>query len=615
VSNASSFRSVAEMFLHRVNSTPDAEALFSPDGDDWKPMLWRELGDRVRAAACGLRALGLNDEDRAAIISGTRAEWIAADLSILCSGGATTTIYPSNTPDECAYIISDSATRYLFAENIEQVRKKILPVREKIPALVNVVVFDGPGGEGGFVLAMSELLAKGKAWDRENPGRYEEIIAAVEPHHLATLVYTSGTTGMPKGVEVTHDAWVFESEAMDKVGVFVPSDRQFLFLPLAHSFGKVLEVAIIRLGIPTAVDGRIEKVVDNLGTFKPTFVAAVPRIFEKVYNKVVSGAREGGALKFGIFKWAVGVGRAAGALRQKGEEPAGLLAVKLKLADKLVFSKIRARFGGRLRFFISGSAPLSREIAEFFYAAGLLILEGYGLTETSAASYVNRPEKFRFGTVGVPLPGVEVKLDPADNEIMLRGRGLMRGYHNLPEATAETLMPDGWLRTGDIGEIDADGFLKITDRKKDLIKTSGGKYVAPQELEGRLKLISPLVSQVVVHGNARNFCSMLITVETEALQKWAAERGIRTSAQALSNAEYAELTRHPDLSAEVQRFIDQLNGGLASYATVKKFAILPSDFSVESGELTPSMKVKRKEIEKRNKALLDSFYEGALADV
>ncbi len=608
MSTATSFRSVSEMFVHRVSSTPDAEALFRPEGSGWKAMTWREVGDQVRAVACGLRALGMQDEDRAAIISNTRVDWILADVGILCGGGATTTIYPSNTPEECAYIISDSNTRFLFAENLEQVRAKILPVRDQLPGLVKVVVFDGAGGEGGFVLAWSELVTLGRDWDRQNAGAYDQVVSAVTPDRLATLIYTSGTTGMPKGVEVTHDSWLFEGEAMDSLGIMSGADRQFLFLPLAHSFGKVLEVAIIRIGIPTGVDGRLDKVVDNLGTFQPTFVAAVPRIFEKVYNKVVSGAREGGGAKYTIFKWAIGVGKEASALKQKGQEPGGLLGLKLAIADKLVFSKLRARFGGKLRFFISGSAPLSRDIAEFFHAANLLILEGYGLTETSAASFVNRPEKYRFGTVGVPLPGVEVKLDPADKEIMLRGRGIMRGYHNKPDATAETIMPDGWLRTGDIGEIDADGFLRITDRKKDLIKTSGGKYVAPQELEGRFKLLSTLISQVVVHGNNRNYCSMLVTVEAEALKKWGEERG-------LGSKSYEELTQHPDLIAEVQKLVDQLNTGLPSYSTIKRFAILKADFSIETGELTPSMKVKRKEIEKRNKDLLDSFYSGALAEV
>ena len=605
---STSFRSVPEMFLKRVSDTPDHEAFSSSDNNGgWKPMTWREVGETVRNLAGGLRALGLQDEERVSILSNTRVEWILADLGILCAAGATTTIYPSNTAEECAYIINDSDTRYAIAENNDQV-KKLLGVRDQMPNLRGIVTIDGTAAADGFVLSWAELLSKGKAWNAANPGEYERVAQAVGPQHLATLIYTSGTTGMPKGVELTHDSWIFEGEAMDALGIMSPSDKQFLFLPLAHSFGKVLEVAIIRIGIPTAIDGRMDKIVQHIGETKPTFVAAVPRVFEKAYNKIIANAKEGGAAKWAIFKWAIATGREASALRQKGQEPGGLLALKLKLADKLVYSKVRDRFGGRLKFFISGSAPLSREIAEFFHAVGILILEGYGLTETSAASYVNRPDAFKFGSVGFPLPGVEIKLDPADGEILLRGRGILRGYHNLPDATAEVLTPDGWLRTGDIGEIDADGYLKITDRKKDLIKTSGGKYVAPQELENRLKTMSALISQVVVHGNARNFCSALVTIEIDAATKFVEAAGG-------GKKEYAELTASPEIKAELQRVFDELNKTLPSYSTLKKFAVLPRDFSIETGELTPSMKVKRKAVEKMYKDTLDGFYAGSLQDV
>jgi long-chain acyl-CoA synthetase len=295
----------------------------------------------------------------------------------------------------------------------------------------------------------------------------------VKNQDIATLIYTSGTTGKPKGVVLTQDCWVYEAEGIDEMKLLVPDDVQFFWLPLAHSFGKVLEMAQLKIGFHTAIDGRVDKIVENLGHVKPTFVAAVPRIFEKVYNKVVDGAKKAGGVTWSIFKWAVEVGREVSLLRQKGQEPGGLLAMKYSIATQLVFSKLQARFGGRLRYFVSGSAPLSREMAEFFHAAGILILEGYGLTETSAASVVNRPIGFKFGTVGQALPGTTLKI-AEDGEILIKGRGVMRGYHNLPEQTAETIK-DGWLFTGDIGEIDSDGVLKITDRKKDLIKTSGGK--------------------------------------------------------------------------------------------------------------------------------------------
>jgi len=607
---AASFKSFSEMFLHRVSSTPDTEAFSYPDADDtWQTLKWREVGDRVRAIACGLRSLGLDLEQRAAILCNTRVEWVLVDLGITCARGATTTIYPSSIAEQVEYIVVDSETRVVFVEDDAQM-EKMASIREACPNVIKVVNITGRGGHGGWSISLKELEEMGRAWDAENEGAYEAGIAELEPHHLATLIYTSGTTGDPKGVELLHDCWVFEAEAMDALGFMTPADKQFLWLPLSHSFGKVLEALTIRIGVPTAIDGRLDRIVPNLADVRPTFVAAVPRIFEKVFNKVVADAKTS-KLKLRVFKWALGVGRTVSQLKQKGQQPSGALALKYAMADKLVFSKLKAKFGGRLRFFISGSAPLSREIAEFFHAADILILEGYGLTESSAASFVNRPDRFKFGTVGHPLPGVEVRIEPSDGEILMRGRGIMRGYFNKAEKTAETLevTPDGnWLRTGDIGEVDADGFLRITDRKKDLIKTSGGKYVAPQELEGKLKTRSGLISQVLVHGNKRNFCSALITLDPEAIDKWCADHD-------LSGTPMTTLVDHDALRAEIQAAVDDLNSDLARYETIKKFALLPEDFSIEGGELTPSMKVKRKAVEKKYAHVLDGFYGGALQDV
>lgn len=609
---AASFQSFPEMFLHRVSATPDTDAFYYPDSkEEWKTLRWKEVGERVRAIATGLRSLGLEPEDRAAILCNTRVEWVLADLGISCAAGATTTIYPSSTEAQVEFILDDSGSRVVFAEDDAQV-EKLAAIRERCPAVIKVVNITGRGGHDGWVISLSELEEAGAAWDKANPGAYEAGIQAVKPHHLATLIYTSGTTGNPKGVELTNDCWVFEGEAMDQLGFLTPADKQFLWLPLSHSFGKVLEASVIRIGMPTAIDGRIPKIVENLGIVRPTFVAAVPRIFEKVYNKVVAGAKEGGRLKWRTFQWALAVGREVSQLKQRGLQPSGALALKYAVADKLVFSKLKERFGGRLRFFISGSAPLSREIAEFFHAADILILEGYGLTESSAASFVNRPDRFKFGTVGTPLPGVEVQIDPADNEILLGGRGIMRGYYRLEEKSAECLFTDDegktWLRTGDIGERDPDGFLRITDRKKDLIKTSGGKYVAPQDLEGRLKTRSQYISQVLVHGNQRNFCTALFTLDADELTAWADKNG-------REGRSYEELTKDEEVRAMLQAAVDDLNSELARYETIKKFAILPRDFTIEGGELTPSLKMKRKAIEKQYKDLLDSFYEGALAEV
>ncbi len=599
------FRSVPQMLLRRVAKTPDREAYLRPVPDGWEPLTWRQVGERVRAIACGLRALGLEDEERASILASTRLEWILADLGILSAGGATTTIYPSTTTPDALFILQDSDTRILFAENPEQA-ERIARERSKTPGLKAIVLLEGEGSPDGFVLTTDALMEKGRAWDAAHPGRFEDLVEAVRPEALATLMYTSGTTGRPKGVELTHDCWVYEAEGIDALGLLTEDDRQFLWLPLAHSFGKVLEAAQLRIGFSTAVDGRGEKIVENLGQVRPTFVAAVPRIFEKIYNKIVGGAKEAGGAKWAIFSWAVGVGREVSRLRLAGKEPSGLLALKHKIAHKLVFSKLHALFGGRLRFFISGSAPLAKALGEFFHAAGVLIAEGYGLTETSAASCVNTFEHLRFGTVGHPLPGTQVKI-AEDGEILIKGRGVMRGYRNLPEQTAEALDADGWLHTGDIGHVE-DGFVKITDRKKDLIKTSAGKYVAPQMLERKLAVACPYVSHSLAHGDNRNFVSMLVALDPEAITKWAAARG-------LGGKPYAEVVASKEVRDLIAPYIEEVNKDVASWEQVKKWTILPADLTLETGDLTPSMKLKRKDVERKYRQTLDGFYEGTVVDV
>ena len=594
------------MFHHRVRSTPDADAYYYKKGADWLTLNWKDVGIRARNIACGLRSLGVENEDRVCIQAGTRVEWILADMGILCSGAASTTIYPSSTPEEVRYIVNDSGARFVIAENDKQVAK-LQAKRADLPKIVAVVVMDGSASADGWVLTLADLERRGAEWDAAHAGEYDRIADSVGPEQLATLIYTSGTTGNPKGVILSHDCWVFEGEAIDAIGILSPADKQYLFLPLAHSFGKVLECAQLRIGFATAVDGDIDTLVANLAVQQPTFMGAVPRIFEKVYNKIVGGAKEKGGVSLKIFTWAVGVGKEVSQLRQKGQEPSGFLSLKYSLADKLVFTKIRAVFGGKIRFFISGAAPLSRDIAEFFHGAGILITEGYGLTETSAASFVNRPDSFRFGTVGAPLPGVEVGF-LEDGEILVKGRGNMRGYYNLPEQTAETIDDKGFLHTGDIGHMDDGGFLKITDRKKDLIKTSGGKYIAPQELENRLKMKSTLISQVIVHGNNRNFCVALVSISPDAAPGWARANGLATD-------KYDEILADEKAKAEIARAIAELNKELPSFSTLKKHAILPKDLNQDDGDLTPSLKVKRKAVEAKYKALLESFYEGQLAGV
>lgn len=598
------FQSLAHMIRFRFADTPEKDAFYSPIDSGWRTWSWKEVEGHVLNIARGLRALGVNDEDRAGILCSTRVEWILCDLGILCSGAATTTIYPSCTAEECEFILTDSASVICFAEDDEQVAK-LVAKRETMPLIKNVITLDGRGSADGWVLSLADLEELGRKWEEET---LESVTERIKKDNLATLIYTSGTTGRPKGVELTHDCWLYTGESMEELAFLTKDDTQYLWLPMSHSFGKVLETAVIRVGIPTAIDGRIPKIIDNLAEIRPSFMAAAPRIFEKVYNKVVTGAQDAGPVKYGIFRWSLAVGREVSAMKQQGKEPGGFLALKGKIADRLVFSKLRARFGGNIKFFISGSAPLSLEMAEFFHAAGMLILEGYGLTESSAASFVNRPEAYKFGSVGLPLPGTEVKIAEEDGEILMRSRGIMRGYYNLPAMTAEMLSDDGWLRTGDIGEIDEGGMLRITDRKKDLIKTSGGKYVAPQHLEGKLKALCPYLSQVLVHGNNRNFCSALVTLDPEAIPKWADDEGIGT----LSSL---DLSNHDKTMGMVQTAVDKLNNGLPSYETIKKFYIVPDDFSIEGGELTPSLKVKRKVIESRFKDVLDGFYKGSISAI
>ena len=591
--------SMARMFLDRVAATPQAESFRYPVSGGWQSTTWQQTGDRVRALAAGLISLGVAAEERVAIISTTRHEWVLADFAIMCAGAATTTVYPTTPADDVALILADSGSRFAFAENDTQI-EKLREYREKLPELEQVVTFDGTADDD-WVISFAELERRGREHLSTLPDVVDTAVDAIGPENLATLIYTSGTTGRPKGVRLVHDNWTYEGKAIEALDLLRPNDVQYLWLPLSHSFGKVLLSGQLAIGFASAVDGDITKLVEQLGVVRPTFMAGAPRIFEKVQHRVTSMVEEEGGAKAKIFHWAYGVGRQVSALQRAGKSVSPVLKVQHAIADRLVFSKLRGRFGGQVRYFVSGSAALSDKVAEFFHAAGILILEGYGLTETSAASFVNRPHDYKFGTVGWPLPGTEVRVAD-DGEILVRGPGVMRGYHNLPRETEETLTDDGWFRTGDIGELDDQGFLCITDRKKDLIKTSGGKYVAPQAIEVMFKALCPYASAIVVHGDGRNYVSALIALDPEAIEKWAESNGAAGSS-------YEDLSQRDDVRAMLQGYVDEMNGRLPRWETIKKFAILPEDLTVESGDLTPSLKVKRKVVEKKYAAVLDGFYE------
>ncbi|MCX4726633.1 long-chain fatty acid--CoA ligase [Streptomyces sp. NBC_01306] len=613
--------SVATLFTQRVAETPDAEAYRYPvpaasgDGpDEWKSLSWGQAAERVYAIAAGLIDLGVRPEERVALASSTRVEWILADLGVMCAGAATTTIYPSTNTDESAYILSDSESRVLIAEDAGQLAKA-RERRAELPDLHHVVVIDSaglepdPADEDGWVLSLADLEARGAAYLAANPGAVKERIGAITSDQLATLIYTSGTTGRPKGVRLPHDNWSYMARATVSTGLITKDDVQYLWLPLAHVFGKVLTSGQIEVGHVTAVDGRVDKIIENLPVVQPTYMAAVPRIFEKVYNGVAAKARAGGGAKYKIFQWAAEVAREYAKVTQDNFRHTGsasapfALSAKHKVADALVYAKIREAFGGRLRACVSGSAALAPDIGLFFAGAGIHILEGYGLTESSAASFVNPGEAYRTGTVGKPLPGTEVRIAD-DGEIMLRGPGIMAGYHRLPDKTAEVLESDGWFHTGDIGELSSDGYLRITDRKKDLIKTSGGKYIAPAEVEGQFKAVCPFVSNILVHGADRNFCTALISLDEPTILGWAEENG-------LGGRSYADVVASKEVESLIDGYVKRLNEGLQRWQTVKKFRLLPRDLDIEHGELTPSLKLKRPVVEREYKALIDDMYAGS----
>ena len=592
-------RSLGAMFYSRVAKSGPREAYRYPDENEvWHSLTWDETAARVTDLAAGLVALGIEPEERVAIASGTRLEWILADLAIVAAGAATTTVYPSTMADDVAYILADSDSRIVFAEDDEQVAK-LRDKHSELPSIVKVVVIDGTS-DGDWVISFDDLEAMGAKYLAEHPKVIEERVAAAKPESLATLIYTSGTTGRPKGVRLSHDGWTYEGAVMTAADILTEDDLQFLWLPMAHSFGKVLLTTQLEIGFATAIDGRVPKIVDNLAVVKPTFMGAAPRIFEKAYGRILGMTEAEGGAKLKIFKWAEGVGLEHSRAVRSGKRVSPVLKAQFAVADKLVFSKVRDRFGGRVRFFISGAAALSPEIAEWFHAAGVLILEGYGLTETSAGAFVNQPHAFKLGSVGTAFPGSEAKI-AEDGEVLIKGPHIMQGYHNLDAESASSLTEDGWLHTGDEGRIDEDGFLFITGRKKELFKTSGGKYVAPPHIEGTFKGISALTSQIVVHGNERNFCSALITLDPDAVTEWAAANG-------MAGKSYKEVVSSPEMNAVIAAQIEELNSKINRWETIKKFKILDHDLSIESGELTPSMKVKRKVVEDNYRDVLDGFY-------
>ena len=588
-------RNLVQVFEDQVKKSGDRTACTFKRGGSWQTLSWAEMARRVRDTADGLASLGVKPGDRVSIIGETCAEWIIADLAIMSAGAITVPIYQSNPAHEVQYILQDAGSSWIFVDQEHQAAK-IRQEKARLPDLQGVIRFFGdPGAPHEHTLAAVEN--RGIAWRETNPGAHAERVAAVPQSAPASFLYTSGTTGNPKGVVLTHGAWTYEADAVADLKLVTPDDVVLMFLPMAHSFAKVIEAVWFGQGAVAAFVESIEKIVDNAGEVRPTVMPSVPRIFEKAYDAVLAKGLSAPGLKGWLFGLAMNGFDAWVEGKSKGME---VKTVGFRIGEKLVFPKLAealaARFGGRMRLFVSGGAPLSPKINWFFTLLGFTLLEGYGLTETSAGTTVNRIGKNKIGTVGAPIPGTEIRI-AEDGEILIKGGGVMKEYYKRPEATAEVLK-DGWFATGDIGEIDADGYVRITDRKKDLIKTSGGKYIAPQNLENELKA-DPLISQVMVHGDQRKFVVALVTLSPDNARTWAAEQGI-------SDGE--PLHAHPKLKARIQQAVDALNAKQASYSTIKKFAILESDFTQEAGDLTPTLKVKRKVVTEKHKKLLDGFY-------
>jgi long-chain acyl-CoA synthetase len=586
---------LAMLFLNRVEASPDKEAFRYPGKDGWISVSWKLAAERVEALAAGLLALGIEPENRIGIASTTRLEWILADLAIMCAGAATTTVYPSTNGDDTAYILADSASRIVFAEDDKQL-EKITEHRGDLPDLAKVVVFEG-SGDGDSVITLDELAELGAKRLADDPSCVRKVAEEIPADRLATLIYTSGTTGKPKGVRLRHEAWVYTGAAIAEMDLLGEDDLQLLWLPLAHAFGKVLISTQLACGFASAIDGRVDKIVENTGIVKPTFMGAAPRIFEKAYAKIVT--QQSGA-KAILFNRAFAVGKEVARRRREGKFVWPHLALQQNVFDRLVFAKIRDVFGGRIRFFVSGSAPLNRDIAEWFDAAGLLILEGYGLTESAGAGFINRPNNYKLGTVGLPFDGTEVRISDA-REVQFRSKCVMAGYHHLDKATAEALSADGWLSTGDQGSIDDDGFLKITGRIKELFKLSNGKYVAPPAIEAKFATLCPYASQFMVFGEGRNFAAALVTLDADSISGWAKDHGLRDTS-------YEELTESDAVHDMIDEHVKKLNASLNRWETIKKWALLDHELSVEGGELTPSLKVKRGVIAEQNKETLDGFY-------
>jgi long-chain acyl-CoA synthetase len=592
---------LAELIVNTVKAYPKPDFMLFKKEGTFTPISTGEFGDGVKHLALGLNALGFDARQKLCLLSENRPAWTMTDLATLCAGGLTVPIYTTLVPEQIRYIIDDSDATVVVVSNADH-WKKIEPLRGGLSKVKHYITFadEAPAG----VLTLKEVMDKGRAVAGSKPGLFDELVARSKPGDEATLIYTSGTTGVPKGVILTHDNIVSNIKTATSIIEFTEKDTVLSFLPLSHILERTVMFAFIYKGCTVAFAESVEAVAKNLLEVRPHIMVSVPRVFEKIYTKVMDQVLSSPSLRRKIFFWALKIGKVYGAAKLDGKPVSGGLRFRRSIAAKLVFSKIIAKTGGRVRFFVSGGAPLSKDIAEFFYALGLVILEGYGLTETSPMLSINTFEHIRLGTVGKPVPGVDIKI-AADGEILARGPNVMKGYYK-KEAETREVLEGGWFHTGDIGRFDPDGYLVITDRKKDLLVTSGGKNIAPQPIENMLKT-SPYIASGVVIGDRKRFIAALIVPHFDKLQEYARAQGIAFSS-------LDDLCRDRRIVGFLMSEVDRATPLLASYESIKKIAVLPRDFEIEKGEITPSLKVRRANVTAEYQALIDAMYKEEAED-
>lgn len=591
-------RTLNQLLAAACERRKDQPALMHKHGGAWNTVTGGEWIERARDAAMGLAARGIGRGDRVVLLSENRVEWFEIEAALQILGAVTVPIYPTLTAKQAAFIARDSGAKALIAGSVEQ-QAKLASVLGDLPDAEALFALDAPTAEGFDAEAWEAVKEAGRAARKADPEGPARRAAAVEPGDTATIIYTSGTTGNPKGVMLTQQNLVRNTLAAAQVLAFREDDLAMSVLPYSHVFARMVAHYLYpHSGVPIAIAASMDTLVENIGEVKPTIMACVPRFYEKMRDRVLESAAAGSPLKQKIFHWAFRAGHEMGACRQEGTAPGFGLKVRYGIATKLVFSKLHARLGGRMRLFVSGGAALPREVAEFFLAAGWLVIEGYGLTETSPVITVNRPDAFRFGTVGQTVEGVEVKIAD-DGEILCRGHNVMKGYYGNKSATDEAIR-DGWFHTGDVGEVDGDGFLRITDRKKDLLVTAGGKNVAPQPIEGVIKT-SPVIAEAVMVGDGKPYLSALVAPDFDGLGAWCRENGVEASTP-------AEMAANEKVQAHLQSEVDRLSEDFASFERIKKIAVLAEVFSIEGGELTPTLKVKRRVVTERYADRIAALY-------